>query len=721
MSYRSSPVTFASILAALLLSPGLKAADEAATTLETVVISASADASAEGLTEAYAGGQVAQGGRVGLLGSKDNMDTPFNITSYTQQLIQNQQAASVGEVLLNDPAVRNARGFGNFQQLYMVRGLPIFSDDMSYNGLYGLLPRQYLAAELVERVEVLRGASAFLNGAAPGGSGLGGAVNIMPKRAPNDPLTQVTAGLQTGEETYLATDVARRFADGRVGVRFNGVSRDGDTAVDGESRELGMAAVGADYRGDALRISADLGYQDQQLDATQPSITIAAGLAIPNAPDASESIAQPWTYSNERDVFGTLRAEYDFNDVITGWVAGGSREGDERSSLANPTVINAAGDSGSYRFDAAHQDSVITGEMGLRMQFHTGDIGHRVTTSTSTYENESSNAYAYSNFFTPFIVNIYNPVAVAAPLANFGSGGSLSHPKATQQTETSSFAVADELAFLNETLLVTLGARHQTIEDRSYDYNSGAKLSDYSEDRITPVAGVVYKFTPELSAYMNYIEGLVKGDVAPATNTNGPVANAGEALEPYQTEQTEAGIKFDAGRLGSTVSVYQSRKPIAGYDGNNRLEEVDDQVNKGLEVSVYGEATPDVTVLGGVSFLDTDVDGEKAIGAPDTQANLGIEWSVPQLRGLVLDGRTLYTSSQYADAANDQKVPSWTRLDLGARYLMELSNAQIMTLRARVDNVTGRDYWASAGGYPGAGYLTVGTPRTFIMSASVDF
>jgi iron complex outermembrane receptor protein len=42
---------------------------------------------------------------------------------------------------------------------------------MAYNGLYGLLQRQYLAAELVERVEVLHGASAFLNGAAPGGSG----------------------------------------------------------------------------------------------------------------------------------------------------------------------------------------------------------------------------------------------------------------------------------------------------------------------------------------------------------------------------------------------------------------------------------------------------------------------------------------------------------------------------------------------------------------------
>lgn len=65
----------------------------------------------------------------------------------------------------------------------MVRGFPVYSDDMSYNGLYGLLPRQYVAAEFLERVEVFRGANSFINGAAPGGIGIGGAFNLVPKRA----------------------------------------------------------------------------------------------------------------------------------------------------------------------------------------------------------------------------------------------------------------------------------------------------------------------------------------------------------------------------------------------------------------------------------------------------------------------------------------------------------------------------------------------------------
>jgi iron complex outermembrane receptor protein len=179
---------------------------ENALELEETAISASADASREGLVPEYEGGQVARGGRVGILGNKDYMETPFTSTSYTNQLIQDQQAHSVADILQNDPSVRIARGFGNFQELYVVRGFPLYSDDISYNGLYGLLPRQYVASEFIERVEVFRGANAFLNGAAPGGTGIGGAINILPKRAPNDPLTRLTVGAETnGFGTVSAT------------------------------------------------------------------------------------------------------------------------------------------------------------------------------------------------------------------------------------------------------------------------------------------------------------------------------------------------------------------------------------------------------------------------------------------------------------------------------------------------------------------------------------
>src|SRR5690606_14376491 len=146
---------------------------------------------------------------------------------------------------------------------YFIRGFLLGSDEVAYNGLYSLLPRQYVAAELLERVEVLKGASAFLTGAAPGGGGIGGSINLLPKRAPNDPLTQLTVGGGVGTQGSVAADIARRFGpDNNTGVRLNAVRREGNTGVDDEKTELSVLALGVDWHSRDLRLSADVGHQD---------------------------------------------------------------------------------------------------------------------------------------------------------------------------------------------------------------------------------------------------------------------------------------------------------------------------------------------------------------------------------------------------------------------------------------------------------------------------
>jgi iron complex outermembrane receptor protein len=79
----------------IAVEPAASAASAPTTTaLPALSVKASADASAAGLSPAYAGGQVARGGRAGILGTKDNLETPFSITSYTNELIQDRQAAA---------------------------------------------------------------------------------------------------------------------------------------------------------------------------------------------------------------------------------------------------------------------------------------------------------------------------------------------------------------------------------------------------------------------------------------------------------------------------------------------------------------------------------------------------------------------------------------------------------------------------------------------------
>ncbi|SFS71727.1 TonB-dependent receptor [Brevundimonas viscosa] len=721
MSRRLAVLLSSVAVAAVAVStPALAQEVEAATELGEIVVTGSQVR----LPPAYAGGQVATGGRAGLLGSLDLMDTPFATTSYTEALIRDQQARSVADVLQNDPAVRVTKGFGNFQELYVIRGFPVYSDDMTYNGLFGVLPRQFVAAELLERVEVFHGATAFLNGAAPGGSGVGGAFNLVPKRAGDVPLNRLSAGWSGEDELYAAADLSRRFgADREWGLRLNLAGRDGSGAVDGEDRQLRVIGLGVDHRGDRTRFSADLGWQDHRIDAPRPSVTPTG--SVPAPPDADANFAQPWTYTDEQQLFGAARGEVDLTDDVVAWAAFGGRQGEEANRLANPRA-QANGTLSAYRFDNERRDTVWSGDVGVRADLTTGAVGHRLVASASRVQSKSENAYAFSNF-AGFASDLYDPVAVAPPAADFFVGGDMDAPNVTERVENASLALADMMSFLDGRLLVTAGVRHQSIETRSYDYNTGAGSSSYEGDAITPAFAVVYKPSERVSLYANYAEALVPGQTAPAVSGGVPVDNAGEVLDPFRGEQAEVGAKYDGGAFGTSISLFRLTLPSAFVE-NNVFAANGEQENRGLELSLFGEPVEGLRLLGGVTLLDAELtrtaggtgDGNAPIGAPELQGNLNVEWDIPAVPGLTLEGRAVHTGPQFVNAANTVELESWTRFDAGVRYAFEAGGRSV-TVRARVENLADEDQWVAVGGYPGANYLTLGAPRSVSVSISADF
>ena len=620
--------------------------------------------------------------------------------------------------------MRVAKGFGNFQEVYVIRGFPVYSDDVTLNGVYGILPRQFVAAELLERVEVFRGANAFINGAAPGGSGVGGTINLVPKRAREDGVRRVSVGYENIGQAYGAVDLGDRFgANDEWGVRFNTVLREGETSIEDQDRSLIATSIGTDYAGERFRFSADLGYQDNRIDAPRPQVTPLG--EIPDEPDADSNFAQPWTYTDEEQLFGVVRGEYDVTDYVTVWLGAGARNGEEANVLANPSA-SADGATTAYRFDNTREDDVLSADAGLSAEFETGPIGHRVVVSVSSIASESKNAYAFSNF-AGFASDLYDPVAVTPPAPDFFVGGDLDAPLTTEEVDNQSFAIADTLSFLDGKLLATLGLRHQAIETQSFDYNTGAPLSGYDDEKVTPAVGLVYKATPNLSVYGNYAESLQPGQIAPANSGGTTIINAGEVLEPFTGEQVEIGAKYDAGDIGATVSIFQLTRPNA-IVVDQRFTASGEQENQGIEVSVFGEPMEGFRLIGGATFIDSELsrtqggvdEGNTPIGVPEIQANLNAEWDVPALDGLTLDGRIVHTGEQYVNTANTTELDGWTRLDLGARYTLDVAERPV-TLRARIENVTDEAYWASTGGFPGANYLILGNPRTVMLSASVDF
>lgn len=324
-------------------------------------------------------------------------------------------------------------------------------------------------------------------------------------------------------------------------------------------------------------------------------------------------------------------------------------------------------------------------------------------------------------------------------MADFFVGGDLGNPRTTFETETSSYAIADMMTFADGRFILTLGARDQTLKNDNFDYNTGAKISGYDESKVTPVGGIVFRPTDTVSVFANYIEGLVAGDSAPTTGPSGePVANAGQVQDPYVAEQMEAGVKFESDTLGATLSIFNVTKDFGvlepttddpGTPGPDLVYRSEgEQRHRGIEADVYGQPLENLRLIGGLTWVDAEFtetqsglnEGKTPIGVPETQANFNVEWDLAGVEGLTLEARALYTSSQFVDAANTLELDSWTRFDVGARYATELGGRPF-TIRARVDNVTNEADWISAGGYPGFGYMVLGDPRTYVVSASFDF
>ncbi|MGE8305357.1 MAG: TonB-dependent siderophore receptor [Pseudomonas kermanshahensis] len=664
----------------------------------------------------YAGGQVARQGSQGLLGSRDFMDTPFNMTTYTSDLVKNQQARTLGDLIASDPSVRATNPAGGRFEQFTIRGFSLFNSDVSYNGLFGILPTYSIDMEMADRVDIIKGPSQLLNGISPRGS-VGGGINVVPKRAGDTPITEFTGSYASGSQAGGAVDVGRRFGEGgQFGIRFNGVKQAGDTEWEHQRVEREMAVLGLDFRGERLRLSTDIGHTERDTDAPQERVLIGANAKVPSANDVHHNYAQAWSKARTNDTFGAVNAEYDISDSLMAYGAVGARKSNHDFLRHNVSIINDAGDFTVQPRDFTRDESVRTATAGVRNWFHTGPVSHEVNLAATYFYMDFTNGGAR---YASAPSNLYNPVATPTP----GTPTRLD-PKVYTENRFSGVALADTLGFFDDRLLLTLGARWQRVQVD--DWSDGVKGDTaYDEEKVSPSAGVLLKVSEQLSLYANYMEGLSQGKIAPSTSIN-----EDQIFPPFTSRQVEVGAKYDLGKVAFTASVFRIRQPAYETNATTRVFGPNGKRNnRGVELSVFGEPLEGVRLLGGVMYIDSELtdtvggafDGNRAPATPEYNVNLGAEWDVPRVNGLTLTARGIHSSSQYLDQNNSKQIDGWERFDLGARYAFKVDETQV-TLRASVENVLDDRYWASAGASddsePG---LTLSTPRTYLLSATLGF
>jgi iron complex outermembrane receptor protein len=667
----------------------------------------------------YAGGQVATGGQLGLLGNRGVMDTPFNQTSYTAKKAQDQQATTLRDVLLDDPSVRGSSPSSILQDTVRIRGFSsAAAGAISYGGLFGILPRTSTMAELAERVEVLKGPSALLNGMANQGN-IGGTVNVVPKRAPDEGITQITADYISAAQFGGHVDIARRFGDEKeVGVRFNGVYKGGQSEINMLNDQKALGVLGVDYRGDRFRFSADLGYQQFYIAGYPSFVGLAANVPLPSAPNARTNLGQAWSDLDRRDYFGVVRAELDVTERVTAYVSLGAHL--YRSTglyYAGVTVNNVNGNATStVPFNLDQYTTYRTAEAGLRASLETGPIGHELAFTGNSYGMEDGTSTPAG---AAIATNLYNPVSVARPNLPFVAASK------TSTQNFSSIGIADTLSAADKRVQLTVGARLQQVQAANFNAISGAQTSNYNQSALSPAVALVFKPWHNVSIYGNYIQGLQQGTIVGAG-----FANAGEIFPPFKSTQYEVGLKVDWGKLTTTASIFQINQPsILTNVATNTQFLGGEQVNQGLELNIFGEVTEGFRVLGGAMFLNAVLtktaggltNGWIAPFSPGAQFNIGGEWDLPFAKGLTLNGRVTYTGAQFIDTLSPRRsLPEWVRLDVGARYAFENPGAKgkLLVARFNVENLLDSNFWE--GGF-GSTTLFLGAPRTFRFALTADF
>ena len=467
---------------------------------------AATPASVEG---AYAGGQVANSNLMGALGRQNFVDTPFNVTGFTNELMENKQATEITDVVKNDVSVKDL-SLSGANSAWTVRGFKTTQQDMQFNGLYGIAPRFYTGTEGYERVEIIKGPSALLGGMAPNDT-VGGTINFVPKRATDKAINKVKLSYGNGSEFTQHVDVGHRFGDNnKYGVRLNVLNRNGDTSVTDESRHTSAVVIGADVRGDKFRAALDAGYVYHATENPQYRVLfdkkVVAKLKVdtpftPPTVDQDMKYGAVDTFRHTTEKYGVISGEYDFNKNWTAYAGVGMRYTSMDYKYNEFNVTNLATGDANIRYRHNYQiNKALSAETGVRGKVVTGDVTHYIGVAASRLEQQ---VYMKNNQ-----LNTINGLNYLKQTADWGVAKATSweSPLNNKQVLTG-VSFTDRIVTKDEAWQFVLGARYQNVRSTSYDKEE----KTYNEHAVSPAVAVVHKFNNKVSVYANYMEGLKSG------------------------------------------------------------------------------------------------------------------------------------------------------------------------------------------------------------------
>ncbi|MCY0389281.1 TonB-dependent siderophore receptor [Robbsia sp. Bb-Pol-6] len=651
---------------------------------------------------------------VGPLGALDRLDTPYTINVVPQRLIQDQQLKSIADALRYLPSVQ---GDGTRPQTRGIQGSVVQNSRL--DGLNAVSTTDY-PLEQFDRIEVMNG----LAGALYGPANPAGTFNYIQKRPTDERLTRFTFGFTSQTRFLREADLSDRVGPSRaIGYRLTLLDETGTGYADHSTirRQLGSLALDFHLSPDTV-VETNFSHYHYVAKGLSTTFALGSGVHYPAALDpTSSAYGSSDGGANNTTETGSIRIRHDFSPNWHVSAAILRQIADRESTTPTDTLTNNAGRYTSTIATATASRFTITSNLvTLNGTVDTGPLRHAITLGTSG-----------------FTWNNYNPVAGAtttlgtASLANpqaFALTGvpDFTHRYQSAQSAQQSLIAGDDITFSPQWSALLVGSQ-SWLSTHNYNTKS-VQTSESANQGLSGAASLIFKPRRNMSVYVTYADSLQQGDTAPTGSTN-----VGNILDPYRSKQWEVGYKVAVAGVNASLAAFRITRPYAYTQADGVYAVAGEQRNRGIELMLDGEATRDLSLFGGVTWLDprlyntatTATAGKRIVGLPVFAMNFLAEYKVPQVPGLFTTFNTHFVGARPTDNTNTYSVSSYTTFDLGAGYLTSMFNRAV-TFRLALDNLTNRRYWTNIvpgalTGYTGAGNATaqLGAPRT--VQASVQF
>ena len=643
------------------------------------------------------------------------LDTPQTINVISKEVMEEQGATTLRDVLKNVPGLTITAGEGGNPagDNLTLRGFSA-RNDIFIDGVRDLSPQSRDPFNL-EQVEVVKGpGSAFT-----GRGSTGGSINLLSK----------TPGLRRsfGGTLDFGTDRTRRAtADINVPIGDSVAFR--LNLLGHHSGVAGRDVVKFERWGAAPSLTWGLGKPTRAtISYYKLNQNNISDYGIPWVPNTNNALVEfrDKPAPVPRDTFYglrnrdfeklnadlvTLKFEHDFNDGLS--LRNQLRySNSSRDSMATPprfannnsTVINR--EMRSWQTE----DKVWDNQTDFIARFSTGKIEHALVTGINfTRENNVRRTRTAGNMQTTLLNpnpdDVFTGPITISPVV----GDVTANSQALYLFDTAKFGEKWELN----------GGLRWDRFDADGITTTGVPVSRV--DRMLSVrGGIVFKPLPQGTIYGSYGTSLNPSLEGLSYNT------ANTVIDPEKTYTVEAGSKwgFFSGRVLLSGAIFRVEKTNARTPGvlpgdPPQVLEGEQRVD-GAEVSLEGNITKDWQILAGYTLLDTKtVDsnnpaeiGRELVNTPRNSFNV---WSTYSLRsGFHFGGGARFVDRRFGNTINTRFVDAYWTFDLMASYPI----SKHVDLKLNLYNLTDKFYFDRIGG----GHVVPGPGRVAMLSTSFRF